>query len=312
MDPPGGQGVDQVIHNGPHIEITIPWDIEHRFRSPIKHAAEAVICTLEFGTTTDLMSAFASPLVILGIKVASLLVVRGLRQYQKTLDSKDLLNRVGIDHNDTISGQPIDSSYQLDAMQVLFPNVPWKSGPEDMLALDQLNKLTAIESGVPILLNNSHSIAVFTGALSKVSSTDNIEITIDSAYFQGRDRGSQGRSNIDMMDKLGLALRDRKGLKHLTIDVTPGNGHGTPDDAIFAGLRVVLGCKSLETLYISGMPSFLQDENIEIKCRHLKEFDLVGVNVDTYQAFQNINKVLRYAKGVAVKSRFYSVSPDTS
>ncbi|KAF9344398.1 hypothetical protein BGX34_005736, partial [Mortierella sp. NVP85] len=283
MAPPGGQGVDQVIHNGPYIEMTIPWDIEHRFRSLIRHAAEAVICTLEFGATTGLIPALASPLATLGI--------RALRQYQQTLDNKDLLNIAGIDYNDTLSGQRIESFYQLEAMRVLFPNLPWRPGVADALTLDQYNDLTMMTNGMPIILNNSCSVATFTDALSRLSRVDTIPLTIESAYFQGRADGSQGRSNADMMNKLGLALRDRKELKHLSIHVTAVDDHGILEDRIFAGLRAVLGSRSLETLRISGMPSFLEDEHIKIRCRRLRDLDLVGVKVNTYLAVKNINKV---------------------
>ena len=300
LAPPGGQDVDQVIHNGLYtIEMTIPWDIEHRFRSLIKQAAEVVICTLEFGTTTALIPALASPLVTLSIRV--------LRQYQQTLENKDLLNIAGIDYNDTISGQRIESFYQLQAMQVLFPNLSWRPGMADTLTLDQSNDL-AMTNRKPIILNNSSSVATFTNVLSRLSRVDSIHITIESAYFQERVSGSQGRSNTHMMNKLGLALRDRKELKHLSIHVTAVDGHGILEDRIFAGLRAVLGIRSLETLRISGIPSFLEDEHIKVRCRRLRDLDLVGVNVNTYLAVKNINKVRKCAKDPRIMSSHSSPS----
>ncbi|KAK3818490.1 MAG: hypothetical protein J3Q66DRAFT_337766 [Benniella sp.] len=280
--------------------MTIPWDIEHRFRSLIKQAAEVVICTLEFGATTSLIPALASPLVTLSIRV--------LRQYQQTLENKDLLNIAGIDYHDTISGQRIESFYQLEAMRVLFPNLPWRLGMADTLTRDQFNDLTMMTNGKPIILNNSSSVATFTNALSRLSRVDTIPITIESAYFQERSSGSQGRSNTDMMNKLGLALRDRKELKHLSIHITAVDGHGILEDRIFAGLRAVLGSRSLETLRISGMPSFLEDEHIKISCQRLRDLDLVDVNVNTFLAVKNINKVHKCAKDARIMSSHSSPS----
>ncbi|KAK3806685.1 MAG: hypothetical protein J3Q66DRAFT_421371 [Benniella sp.] len=235
----------------------------------------------------------------------------------RVVDNKDRLNRAGINYKDMLLPQLITDSHQKEAMmELLFgaavsdeqidvagdgnENTTWicnqclacvqKGEPINLtnyLTLSQYEPLINREPEVEVTLHNSMSVKAFTTTLSTQSNTHTIIIRIDPAYFEARAEGAPRSSIAHMFNELGRALQYQTALIHLEI-------HGNSvDGGVFAGLRAALKCRSLKTLHISGIPCFLQEENITIKCRRLKNLTLQGVLVNTEQAVNNIDALVR-------------------
>ncbi|KAK3806684.1 MAG: hypothetical protein J3Q66DRAFT_375011 [Benniella sp.] len=246
--------------------------------------------------------------------------------FEQIVDNKDRLKRAGINYKDTLSPQLITDSHQKEAMEELLSSTdshqkeameePLSSAgasnvrhdfevengrtirvcnhchgclqgnvPIDLtnyLMLSQYTYLSKRDPEVEVTLHNSMTVEVLTKTFSTQSKTHKIIIRIEPAYFETRTEGAPRNSIVHMFNELGRALKRQKALTHLEI-------HGnSADGGVFVGLRAVLKCRSLQTLHVSGIPCFLQEKNITIKCRRLKNFTIEGVLVNTKPAVSNI------------------------
>jgi hypothetical protein len=222
-----------------------------------------------------------------------------LTSFPLMLDNKDRLNRAGINYKDTASPQVISDICQKEAMEELFASAGpleeqhdvvvngrtvsvcnhcyrlLQSGApvdlRDRLTLSQYTALIKREPEVEVTLHNSMSVKVFTNTFRTPSDTHKIIIRIEPAYFEALPMGAPRKSIGDMFNKLARVLKSQKKLTHLEI-----HGNST-DDEMFAGLRAVLQSKSLETLHVSGIPRFLEDENIKVRSRRLRNLAIDGL-----------------------------------
>ena len=122
-----------------------------------------------------------------------------------------------------------------------------------------------------VTLHNSMSVKAFTNTLRTPSYTHKIIIRIEAAYFEALPMGSPRKAIGGMFNKLARVLESQKKLTHLEI-------HGnSADDEMFAGLRAVLQSRSLETLHVSGIPRFLEDENIKVRGGRLRSLTIDGL-----------------------------------
>lgn len=135
-----------------------------------------------------------------------------------------------------------------------------------------------------ISLRDSASVVLLTESLARPAKTNKLIIRIESEYFEAPERatGTSFNSIVDMFNDLGQALQSHKALTHLEIHGSSTNG------VVYAGLNAVLNSRSLETLRISGVPCFLQGNNISMRCRRLKELSLQHVLLNTDQAVGNL------------------------
>ncbi|KAF9361768.1 hypothetical protein BGX34_006945 [Mortierella sp. NVP85] len=233
------------------------------------------------------------------------MVASALTSFPLMLDNKDRLNRAGINYKDMTSPQVISDICQKEAMEELFAS----AGPleefhdvvingrtisfcnhcykllqnerpidlRDHLTLSQYTALIKRESEVEVTLHNSMSVKVFTNTFKTSSNTHKIIILIESAYFEALPMGAPRKAIGDMFNKLALVLKSQKKLTHLEIHGSSSNGE------MFAGLRAVLQSRSLETLHVSRIPGFLEDENIKVRGRRLRNLTIDGI-VHTPQA----------------------------
>ncbi|KAF9361767.1 hypothetical protein BGX34_006944 [Mortierella sp. NVP85] len=222
-----------------------------------------------------------------------------LTSFPLMLDNKDRLNRAGINYKDMTSPQVISDICQKEVMEELFANTGpleeqhdvvvngrtisvcnhcyrfLQSGTpidlRDHLTLSQYTSLIKRESEVEVTLHNSMSVKVFTNTFKTPSNTHKIIIRIETAYFEALPMGAPRKSIGDMFNKLARALKSQKKLTHLEI-------HGSSADGeMFAGLRAVLQSRSLETLHVSRIPRFLEDENIKVRGRRLRNLTIDGL-----------------------------------
>lgn len=137
-------------------------------------------------------------------------------------------------------------------------------------------------------LHNALSVTLLADTLSMANPIKKLVIQIEPAYFEARERttGAPLRSIIELFNKLGRVLKRQRGLTHLEIHVL-----GVPNvtsSKVYAGLNTVFRCRSLEILRISGINCILQDKNIKIKCRKLRELSLQHVPFSTEHAANNL------------------------
>jgi len=238
-----------------------------------------------------------------------------LTSLQQIVDNKDRLNRAGINQKDIFTPQVITDIHQKEALDELLSSVGASNEQHhfevgdgrtiricdychdclergvpislaDYLMLSQHTALLNRDPVVETTLHNSTSVKVFTSTFSTPSDTHKIIIRIDPAYFEERPEGSPRNAIRHGFNELARVLKCQKKLMHLEIHGNSTNG------TLFAGLRDVFQCESLETLHVSGIPCFLQVENIAIKCRRLRVVTL-QVLVNTEHAVSNIEALMR-------------------
>ncbi|KAK3806688.1 MAG: hypothetical protein J3Q66DRAFT_406825 [Benniella sp.] len=294
--------------------VKYPRNFEHRHRKSIKRVTRAMNYVVRGAeTAASIMASIPSH--------PGDIATSALTSLERVVDNKDRLNRAGINFKDMLSPQLITDSHQKEAMmELLFgatvsdeqidvagngnENTAWicnhclacvqKGEPIDLtnyLTLSQYEPLIKREPEVEVILHNSMSVMVLTKTFSTQSKTHKIIIRIEPAYFETRTEGAPRNSIVHMFNELGRALKRQKALIHLEI-------HGNSvDGGVFAGLRAVLTCQSLENLHISGIPCFLQ-ENITIKCQRLRVLTLQEVLVDTEQAVGNLAILMKTNSGL--------------
>jgi len=295
--------------------VKYPRNFEHQHRKSIKRVTRAMNYVVR-GAETAVSTMTSIPSHPVDIATSA------LTSLGRVVDNKDRLNRAGINYKDMLSPQLITDSHQKEAMmELLFgttvadeqidgagdgnENTPWickhclacvqKREPIDLtncLTLSEYEPLIKREPEVEVTLHNSMSVKVFTRSISIPSNTNKIIIRIDPTYFVARAKGAPRSSIVHMFNELGRALQYQTALIHLEI-------HGnSADGGVFVGLRAVLKCRSLETLHVSGIPRFFQEENITIKCRRLKNLTLQGVLVNTEQAVGNLEVLMKTNSGL--------------
>jgi len=298
--------------------IKYPRDFEHRHRGTLRLVARAF---------DHIVRMVGSVLVMFHINPGFLgnMTTSAVISFEQIVDNKDRLKRAGINHKDTLSPQLITDSHQKEALHELLSSagtsneqrrfdveggrtirvcddchgclqreVPIPIDLTDYLTLSQYTPLIKRDPEVEVTLHNSMSVKVFTNTFRTPSDTHKIIIRIDPAYFEARAEGSPRNSIVHMFTELGRALKRQKALTHLEIHGNSANG------IVFVGLRAVLKCRSLETLHVSGIPCFLQEKNITIKCRRLKNLTLQGVLVDTEPAANNIEAIRRTSSSLTI------------
>jgi hypothetical protein len=157
------------------------------------------------------------------------------------------------------------------------------------LTLPQYTPLVRRGCEMEVTLHNTTSVIILTETFANSSKTEKLIIRIDPTYFEAPERseGAPFNSIVHLFNELGQELLGQKALKRLEIHCSSDNGE------VYSGLRAVFQCRSLETLIVSNIPSFLQGHDIPIRCRRLKVLELQGVNVRTGAAATNLEALMK-------------------
>jgi len=304
--------------------IKCPRDLEHRYRHTIKTVAKLTKYIMRGAeTAANYVGSLPTP--------ATDLVASTLTSLCQTVDNKARLNRAGIDPSNLFSPQWVTDSHQKKAMEELVRAAAAAEGEHSItgdlngivlkngralwvcdrcynslrsgypmeeiedLTLSQYKSLVKGGSEIEVTLRNSTSVIVLIDVLNKSSNTNKIILHIEPKYFEAPERatGAPLNSIVHLFNELGQVLQGQKALAHLEIHGPSTNGE------VFAGLQAVLKCRSLETLHLSGIPCFLQGENMTIRCRRLQDIELHGVLVNTEQAALNLEALIRRNAGLS-------------
>ncbi|KAI8606017.1 hypothetical protein EDD21DRAFT_400778 [Dissophora ornata] len=167
-----------------------------------------------------------------------------------------------------------------------------KTGRTLWVCYECYDKILASKPIIPnaefnVTLTCSASLIIFTKTLSSSRDTKKVIIQIDPAYFEApkRTAGAQFNAICDQFNGLGETLSKMR----LTFFEFKGN---STDGTMYAGLKDVLKCSTLQRLVIRGVPLFLQSGDISNSCRLLTQLVLDDVLIDTAVAANNLQKIL--------------------
>ncbi|KAG0224913.1 hypothetical protein B0O80DRAFT_495039 [Mortierella sp. GBAus27b] len=174
----------------------------------------------------------------------------------------------------------------------LETHVPIDEKERQYMMLPQF--LSLIKKGLQgeVNLPDADSVALLSDCLSNSDKRNKLAIHADVSYHEvseqadhevsEQNHGAIFRSIKFRFDVLGQVIQRLKYLTHLEIhgNITSGK--------MYAGLKSILGCRSLEVLHVSGISCFLQGKDISMECRKLKELSLQDVHLDTDQAVSNL------------------------
>ncbi|KAF9936666.1 hypothetical protein BGZ65_002171 [Modicella reniformis] len=150
------------------------------------------------------------------------------------------------------------------------------------LTLPQYISLANRGPEMDVTLHNPEAVALFTEIFTKKTKTTQMIICFNSEYLPPIQ---------DLFNKLGTAFQNQKMLVHLKIYCNTNN-------VVYTGLQSVLSCQYLETLHVSGIPSFLQGDHLPMKCKRLKELELQGVHVNMEQYANNLRALIGMNPGL--------------
>ncbi|KAG0214085.1 hypothetical protein BGX31_001154, partial [Mortierella sp. GBA43] len=313
-------GNEDSFHMTAHKGYTIKYlrGLEHRYRDGIKRVSKATRYVVRGAET-------AGNFVVKVPSYPGNLVASSLLSLDYNVDNRARLNMAGIDPESMFVLHIVADTHQRTAMEELLRGAAASKGQQnitgdlkgivlddgrtvwvcdqchghlqrgdpigetDYLTLSQYIPLVKRESEVEATLCNSTAIMVFKETFSRPSKTDKMIIRIDPTYFEAPERSTGARFNsvTNLFNELGQVLQGQKALRHLEI-----HANATTDGRVFAGFKAILKCRSLEALIVSGIPCFLQDDGLLIKCRRIKKLTLHGILVDTEQAADNLRMLI--------------------
>ncbi|KAF9993896.1 hypothetical protein BGZ65_010518 [Modicella reniformis] len=258
--------------------IKYPRPFQHRHRGAIKRVARV---TKHVVRSVETAAGFV-------VNVASHpgnVAASALASLHRTADNRARLNRAGIDPDNLFSAQVVSDTHQKRAIEELLRDAANMNGHPNITG--DLRGIV-LENGRIILVCDRHRLH---RDLYQAIRYNKMIIHIEPEYFEARERagGTRFISIVHLFNDLGQIILQQKALTHLEI-------HGnSADSGVYAGLQAVLKLSSLETLHISGIPSFFQGKDtfmIPMKCRRLKDLALQGVLVNTEQAATNLRVLI--------------------
>ncbi|KAF9919699.1 hypothetical protein BGZ65_011893, partial [Modicella reniformis] len=318
-------GRENSFHTTGHGGYTIkcPGNFGHRYRNGIKRLTKVTRHTVRgIETAAGFVTNVASH--------PGDAAVSALSSLHRKVDNRARLNRAGIDPDKFFSIQFVVDAHQKKTMEELLrgaanvngqPNITgdlkgivledgrtlWVCdkchdclqrgvciGETNILTLAQYTSLVKRESEMNVTLCNPESVAILTETFTNPTKTKKMSIRIDPEYFEAPERtiGSRFNSIVDLFRNLGAVLQGQKVLTHLEI-----HGNSTSGE-VYNGLQSVLKCRSLESLYVSGIPCFLQGKDLRMNCQRLKKLVLQGVHIDTEQAANNLRTLIGMSSGL--------------
>ncbi|KAI8359495.1 hypothetical protein B0O80DRAFT_232514 [Mortierella sp. GBAus27b] len=159
------------------------------------------------------------------------------------------------------------------------------------VTLEQYKILTMRDPNMEVTLCNDLSVVFLTRGLSKTTGTTKLVIHIMHAYFESIEQSkaeiTRRKAIIELFNKLGKVISRQKDLIHLEVHGRSANGDMYAGQA-YCGLIAIFRCRSLKTLRVSGIPSFLQGKSISMRCRKLEVLSLQDLIVNTEQAESNL------------------------
>ncbi|KAF9397964.1 hypothetical protein BGX21_008323, partial [Mortierella sp. AD011] len=153
---------------------------------------------------------------------------------------------------------------------------------EGLVGTAEFASLTSQEPSIDVILQSSASVIILQNTLSNSPDLESVKMEIKAGFFEKK--GLNSTSNL--FRELGAAIRGCGMLKSLEIICH------SPDDRPYQGLKRVLECSRLERLIVRGMKNLLQDPQISMNCKSLKELILDGVLVDTKEAATNLRALI--------------------
>ncbi|KAG0221246.1 hypothetical protein BGX31_010058 [Mortierella sp. GBA43] len=164
------------------------------------------------------------------------------------------------------------------------------------LSLSQYVSLATREVEVEVTLCNAESVIFLTENLPKSTKTGKLVLFIEAAFFEDPERvtGTRYNSIAKLFKALGNVLKRQKRLVHLEIHGNSTNGR------VYSGLDAAFKSQSLRILRISDIPCLVQEKNIPMKCRKLRELSLKGMRFDTEQSANNFWELVRAADFVGL------------
>ncbi|KAG0236540.1 hypothetical protein BGX31_003938 [Mortierella sp. GBA43] len=306
-------------HDGYTIEY--PRDFEHRHRGSSKillSALKVLVKILGMGghTMTNVPS------------IPTGYVTSALSSLSTTIDNRAQLDAVGIDTNNMFLAQVVVDTNQQQEMELLLrravsnrknvgdgqditgglKGIVLEGGQTiwicsrclnclrsrrsieetSYVTLSQYKVLTMSDPKMEATLCNDLSVKFLTRGLSRNTGTIKLTIhIIHTTFEEARADVTRRKAIIELFNKLGQALSRQRELVHLEIHGHSANGN-IYSGQVCTGLNAVFRCRSLRILRVSGVPDFLQDKDISIKCQKLEILSLQGLLVNTEQVSRNL------------------------
>ncbi|KAF9170719.1 hypothetical protein BGX20_008615 [Mortierella sp. AD010] len=155
------------------------------------------------------------------------------------------------------------------------------------VSLSDYENLTRRAPTVNVMLKDSASLIIFTGALRNHPRPQKVTIRIAPEYFEAPERSHRAAlaSYQSLFGDLAATIYRHR--------VTSLELHGKSDKGYtYVHMQDVLKCASLEHLTITGMPLFLQGTETPKDCKMLTRLVLDGVRVDSEQAANNLRSLV--------------------